>query len=75
MNVKYETNGVEVTPAQFRDATDHLDYQTAQHCYRERGELYTFPDHSSVELVNDTETNQHGFKRDVRIWIFTSKEK
>ncbi len=72
---RYYTNDEECDAAAFRDATEHLDYNSAQHHYRERGELYNFADGSTIELENKIETNQHGHKRDVRVWSFTTKEK
>jgi hypothetical protein len=74
-NVLYYVNGDECDAATFRNATEHLEYKHAQHHYRERGELHNFADGSTVELENKTETNQHGHKRDVRVWSFNTKEK
>lgn len=73
-HVIYKINGKECDAATFRDATEHLDYNAAQHHYRQRGEFYNFADGSSVELENIVETNQHGHKRDARVWSFTTKK-
>ena len=72
--VKYYINHLEADAAEFRAATDFLDYKSAQHCYREKGELYNFADGSTVELENKTETNEYGLRRDVRAWSFTTKK-
>ena len=71
---RYYVNDAECDAATFRDATNHLEYKHAQHCYRQRGELYNFADDSTIELENKTETNQHGHKRDVRAWSFNTKK-
>ena len=72
---RYYINGDECDAATFRNATEHLEYKHAQHHYRERGELHNFANGSKIELENKTETNQHGHKRDVRAWSFTTKNK
>jgi hypothetical protein len=74
-HVIYKINDDECGAAAFRDTTEHLDYNSAQHHYRTNGELYNFDDGSTIELENKTETNHCGFKRDVRVWSFTNKKK
>ena len=73
--VLYYVNGDECDAATFLNATEHLEYKHAQHHYREHGELHNFADGSTVEFENVVETNHCGFKRDVRVWSFTTNKK
>jgi hypothetical protein len=70
--LRYQINDKECDSEAFRAATGHLDYGSSEHCYYPSGEFFSFEDGSSVELIIHIDTNQHGFKREARVWSFTT---